>query len=259
LGGTLEEAEPPRGGRVRAALVQPACPAVRAANSGDLALNRFECGGPRVFARVRFERGRVSVERVARSARGRIWSARATNAPCVSPSFTPLKSVRRSSCNGRGFAAKRVYVEFARGLRAPRANSDWTIEGGEREMKAWLRMFDGYKAFPTLLVGAQNDAMAFGAYRAFSNSGRQTQPGAVRFTGVDGSPGHGLRWTSEGQLTATPRPPAELLLRPSSFPELHVLEKIGLEGRTSGVHRRDSKNIRVDAASSRARIATRRK
>ena len=233
-----------------------------------------------MFARVRFERGRVSVERVARSARGRIWSARATNAPCVSPSFTPLKSVRRSSCNGRGFAAKRVYVEFARGLRAPRANSDWTIEGGEREMKAWLRMFDGYKAFPTLLVGAQNDAMAFGAYCAFSNSGRQTQPGAVRFTGVDGSPGHGLRWTSEGQLTATviippvvgkaiselvsmlsggPRPPAELLLRPSSFPELHVLEKIGLEGRTSGVHRRDSKNIRVDAASSRARIATRRK
>jgi ribose transport system substrate-binding protein len=127
-------------------------------------------------------------------------------------------------------------------------NSDWTIDGGERAMQEWIRIFRG-NAFPELLVGAQNDSMAMGARRAlleWANAGQRAVE-HVRFTGCDGLAAHGQRQVSDGELVATVTvpsvagraidelvsmtamnraPAAEILLRVTSFPELPALERI---------------------------------
>jgi ABC-type sugar transport system substrate-binding protein len=144
-------------------------------------------------------------------------------------------------------------------IRTFTVNSDWSMEGGENAMKEWLQIFQGRRKLPMLLVGAQNDSMGIGAQKALMRELRDPRyPSAshVRFTGCDGSPNHGLRWVSEGKLTATvvippvagraiseiasmlsggPKPPEEILLRPSSFPEIHVLEKVGGQSFEAGV------------------------
>ena len=89
-------------------------------------------------------------------------------------------------------------------LRLSAVNSDWTTEGGERALKDWLKAFLK-RDLPSFMVGAQNDAMAVGARRAFAVA-MQGRPGprhGVRFTGCDGSPSFGRRLVNEGVLAAT--------------------------------------------------------
>ena len=50
------------------------------------------------------------------------------------------------------------------------------------------------------LVYAHNDPMAFGAYLAAKDEGREKD---IFFLGTDGIPGEGVKWVSEGILTAT--------------------------------------------------------
>jgi ribose transport system substrate-binding protein len=50
------------------------------------------------------------------------------------------------------------------------------------------------------LVYAHNDPMAFGAYLAAKDEGREKD---IFFLGIDGIPGEGIKWVSEGILTAT--------------------------------------------------------
>jgi ABC-type sugar transport system substrate-binding protein len=131
------------------------------------------------------------------------------------------------------------------------ALSDWTTEGGERVMREWLPMLRERASLQSFVVGAQNDSMGIGARRELSGEvgrGLALRAEQVRFTGCDGSPNHGMRWTSEGKLAATvvippvagralnevaamlsggPRPRAEILLDPSSFPDLRVVERLG--------------------------------
>jgi ABC-type sugar transport system substrate-binding protein len=125
-------------------------------------------------------------------------------------------------------------------------NSDWTTEGGAVAMRDWLRSFeDG--PLPKFIVGAQNDAMAMGARKALEEFA-QTHPNFaapdIRVCGCDGSPAYGQRLVTEGKLVSTvimppgagravteiasmleggPRPPAQIVLSPESFPEPHVL------------------------------------
>ncbi len=119
-------------------------------------------------------------------------------------------------------------------------SSDWTAAGGERTLQDWLRIFQG-RELPAAVVGAQNDNMGIGAQKALV---KQLNARRVLFTGCDGAPNHGQRWATEGRLAATviippvsgravnaiatmlsggPRPPAETLLLPTSFPELNVI------------------------------------
>jgi ribose transport system substrate-binding protein len=125
-------------------------------------------------------------------------------------------------------------------------NSDWTSEGGERAMNEWFQVF-GKQALPKFIIVAQNDAIAMGARRALLRASRVRSELVVRripLLGCDGSPGYGQRMVTAKDLTATvimppgagraideivsmlaggPVPPEEIVLAPSSFPELRAL------------------------------------
>jgi ABC-type sugar transport system substrate-binding protein len=125
-------------------------------------------------------------------------------------------------------------------------NADWTAEGGARALSEWMRG-QGALDPSTLLVAAQNDAMAMGARRALEEIGKQRAGlawQAIRVCGCDGSPRFGQRLVSEGKLTSTvvvppvagravdeiatmlergARPPVVLLLNPTSCPDLETL------------------------------------
>jgi ABC-type sugar transport system substrate-binding protein len=125
-------------------------------------------------------------------------------------------------------------------------NADWTAEGGARAMKDWMRSFED-RDFPKFIVGAQNDAMAMGARKVLEEAARgrpSLSAEEIRVCGCDGTPGYGRRLVTEGKLTSTvimppcsgravseigsmlkggPRPPAQIVVAPSSFPEPHVL------------------------------------
>jgi ABC-type sugar transport system substrate-binding protein len=134
-------------------------------------------------------------------------------------------------------------------IRVFSVNSDWTTSGGEEAMRSWMRLFDGH-ALPPFVVGAQNDAMAVGALRAYEiHSGvRFLASSSARFTGCDGSPSFGKRFVEQNRLAATvlvppttgravtviasllgggPPPAATILLAPHSFPALSALEALG--------------------------------
>jgi ABC-type sugar transport system substrate-binding protein len=128
-------------------------------------------------------------------------------------------------------------------------SSDWTTEGGAQSMRDWLRAF-GKPELPKLVVGGQNDAMAMGARNELLEVARvRPHPSLSRipFVGCDGTPQYGQRLVREGTLTATVimpptagravdetaamlldggrRPSAEIVLAPSSFPELSALNQ----------------------------------
>ncbi len=126
-------------------------------------------------------------------------------------------------------------------------NSDWTVDGGRRAIQEWMRSVPT-RELHRFVVGAQNDAMAMGA-RAGLEEIAATRAGfsvdAIPFCGCDGSPRYGQRLVTEGRLTSTvimpagagiaidhvaamlggaPPPPPQIVLAPSSFPDLRVLE-----------------------------------
>jgi ABC-type sugar transport system substrate-binding protein len=130
-------------------------------------------------------------------------------------------------------------------------NSDWSIEGGERTVRDWLRIFDG-RDLPDCVIGAQNDNMAMGARMALMKGPHhdfRTVSGKISITGCDGSPRFGLPLVKAGELTATVvippvagiavdqlvkalagkrMPPAEIVVEVSSYPDLpRLAESVG--------------------------------
>jgi ABC-type sugar transport system substrate-binding protein len=126
-------------------------------------------------------------------------------------------------------------------------SSDWTMEGGTQAMNDWLRVFR-WRDFPKFVVGAQNDTMTMGARSALAAAVSARTDASLRqivFTGCDGTPRYGQRLVLEGTLRATvimpptsgravdelaamllegrPRPNAEVVLNPASFPDLRAL------------------------------------
>jgi ABC-type sugar transport system substrate-binding protein len=125
-------------------------------------------------------------------------------------------------------------------------NGDWTAEGGARVMRDWTRALAEGEV-PRFIVGAQNDAMAMGARKALEEVTKERpsfSASAIRVCGCDGSPRFGQRLVTEGKLTSTvimppgagravsdvasmleggSRPPAQVLLVPTSFPPLPQL------------------------------------
>jgi ABC-type sugar transport system substrate-binding protein len=81
----------------------------------------------------------------------------------------------------------------------------WTEESGEQAVASWLKLATSQnKAID--LVGAQDDAMAMGARRAFekvANEEDRTHWLGLPFTGCDGQVKTGQAWVRQGLLTAT--------------------------------------------------------
>jgi ribose transport system substrate-binding protein len=81
----------------------------------------------------------------------------------------------------------------------------WTEESAERAVASWLKLATSQnKAID--LVGAQDDAMAMGARKAFekvTNEEERTRWLSLPFTGCDGQLKTGQEWVRQGWLAAT--------------------------------------------------------
>jgi len=83
-------------------------------------------------------------------------------------------------------------------------SADWKQDRAYEIMSTTLRNFENID-----LVYAHNDPMAYGAYLAAKDAGRQA---SILFIGVDGLPNEGVKWVYDGILAATflyPTPGAE--------------------------------------------------
>jgi len=74
-------------------------------------------------------------------------------------------------------------------------DGDWKQEKGYDIMETALKQ---YKKID--LVYAHNDPMAFGAYLAAKDAGREKE---IKFIGIDGIPEEGCMWVKNGQLAGT--------------------------------------------------------
>jgi ribose transport system substrate-binding protein len=85
-----------------------------------------------------------------------------------------------------------------------RQSGDW------KQQKGYDIMATALKANEQIdLVYGHNDPMAYGAYLAAKDAGREKE---IKFLGVDALPGEGVAWVHKGELTATflyPTPGAE--------------------------------------------------
>jgi ribose transport system substrate-binding protein len=81
----------------------------------------------------------------------------------------------------------------------------WTEESAYKCVSSWLKLNVSHKV-SVHLIGAQNDAMAMGARKAFgdvSNVSEKEQWLRLPFTGVDGLLQTGQSWVRNGSLSAT--------------------------------------------------------
>jgi len=81
----------------------------------------------------------------------------------------------------------------------------WTEESATRTVRSWLKLSTSQKAVIDL-VGAQDDAMAIGARKAFqeiANESERERWLKLPFTGCDGLPKTGAAWVTSGLLAAT--------------------------------------------------------
>jgi ribose transport system substrate-binding protein len=72
---------------------------------------------------------------------------------------------------------------------------DWKQAKGYDTMTTALKQFDKID-----LVYGHNDPIAYGAYLAAKDAGREKQ---IKFLGIDALPNEGVTWVSKGELTAT--------------------------------------------------------
>ncbi len=83
-------------------------------------------------------------------------------------------------------------------------SADWKQDKAYEVMSTALRNLENID-----VVYAHNDPMAYGAYLAAKDAGREK---SIRFVGVDGLPNEGVKWVYDGILSATflyPTPGAE--------------------------------------------------
>src|ERR1700739_3081118 len=131
-------------------------------------------------------------------------------------------------------------------VKTMRAN--WTEEGAYRTVSSWLHLRTSQESRMDL-VGAQDDSMAMGARKAFSEipEGERARWMKIPITGCDGMPKTGQAWVRNGTLAATIfiRPNTDLAIemlveafkgsalpdsrvtQPESVPSLAELAKLG--------------------------------
>jgi len=89
------------------------------------------------------------------------------------------------------------FVDKEKGIKLvnEKIDCDW------KQNKAYDLMANLLKANETIdLVYGHNDPMAYGAYLAAKDAGREKD---IKFLGVDAIPNEGVQWVNKGQLTAT--------------------------------------------------------
>jgi ribose transport system substrate-binding protein len=74
-------------------------------------------------------------------------------------------------------------------------SGDWKQDQAYDIMATALKQYDDID-----VVYGHNDPMAYGAYLAAKDAGRD---GDIKFIGIDALPGEGVKWVADGQLTAT--------------------------------------------------------
>jgi len=87
-------------------------------------------------------------------------------------------------------------------VKSMRAN--WTEESAYKAVSSWLRLRTSQESHIDL-VGAQDDSMAMGARKAFSEipEGERARWMKIPITGCDGMPKTGQAWVRNGTLAAT--------------------------------------------------------
>jgi ribose transport system substrate-binding protein len=90
-------------------------------------------------------------------------------------------------------------------IKSMRAN--WTEDSSYRAVSSWLRLRTSQQTAIDL-VGAQDDSMAMGARKAFSEISGAERWLKLPFTGCDGMPKTGQTWVRSGLLAATIHIPA---------------------------------------------------
>src|SRR5579863_6707875 len=101
-------------------------------------------------------------------------------------------------------------------VKTMRAN--WTEESAYRAVSSWLRLRTSQKTRIDL-VGAQDDSMAMGARKAFSQIGEPERARWMKIpiTGCDGMPKTGQAWVRNGTLAAT------IFIRPNTDLAMEML------------------------------------
>ena len=94
----------------------------------------------------------------------------------------------------KGFDEKVSKESGIKSLLAP-IDCDWKQAKGYDTMTTALKQFDKVD-----LVYGHNDPIAYGAYLAAKDAGREKQ---IKFLGIDALPDEGVTWVCKGQLTAT--------------------------------------------------------
>jgi ribose transport system substrate-binding protein len=90
-------------------------------------------------------------------------------------------------------------------IRVSTLRASWTEDSATRAVLSWLKLATAQSAAINL-VGAQDDAMAIGARKAFEGLASDTERAhwlTLPFTGCDGQPATGQVWVREKLLTAT--------------------------------------------------------
>jgi len=95
---------------------------------------------------------------------------------------------------------------------------NWTEESAYRAVSSWLRLRTSQESRIDL-VGAQDDSMAMGARKAFSElaPAERTRWLKIPFTGCDGMPKTGQAWVRNGTLAAT------IFIRPNTDLAIEML------------------------------------
>ena len=139
-------------------------------------------------------------------------------------------------------------------VKTMRAN--WTEESAHKTVSSWLRLRTSQESHIDL-VGAQDDSMAMGARKAFSEipESERARWMKIPITGCDGMPKTGQAWVRNGTLAATIfiRPNTDLAIEmlveafkgaamperkvtePESVPSLAELTSAGKLRRSAGV------------------------
>jgi len=101
-------------------------------------------------------------------------------------------------------------------VKTMRAN--WTEESAYRTVSSWLRLRTSQESHIDL-VGAQDDSMAMGARKAFSQiaEGERARWMKIPITGCDGMPKTGQAWVRNGTLAAT------IFIRPNTDLAIEML------------------------------------
>ena len=101
-------------------------------------------------------------------------------------------------------------------VKTMRAN--WTEESAHKTVSSWLRLRTSQESHVDL-VGAQDDSMAMGARKAFSEIPESERPRWMKIpiTGCDGMPKTGQAWVRNGTLAAT------IFIRPNTDLAIEML------------------------------------